>query len=58
MNWIGKDMWLVLDPEDQLGVDEWVITFSSDGKQGVLEFNREGERRGQKEITVGLGSSG
>jgi hypothetical protein len=29
-----------------------------DGKQGVLEFNREGERRGQREITVRLGSSG
>jgi hypothetical protein len=48
----------LLDPKDQLGVDRWVITFNNDGKQGVPEFNREGERRGQREITMGLGSSG
>jgi hypothetical protein len=40
----------VLNPEEQVGVDRSVITFNSDGKQGVLEFKREREREREREM--------
>jgi hypothetical protein len=44
----------LLDPKDQLGVDQWVITFNSNVKQRFLRLTKRkrGEDRGR--FTVGF----
>jgi hypothetical protein len=39
----------VLDPEDQLGVDQWVMTFNSVDKTWCSSSNREENRDREEE---------